>query len=196
MNLRRPRGSTFRRKDRTGFPAAWIGASWGVLFCVFAVFAREADCSSILGLQTQVQQEFYEPLIPLTKNFKTCFKTDAKGSQVLSICTETVPAAPATDAPLDSQRLPASTPAQVPAPVPVASPRAMQKSQAPQGAAPAVRPAVAAPVARPIAPASVARPSSAQPARVPSASAPASPPAAARSVPRASAPVPARPPSK
>lgn len=110
------------------FLAALFGASRGGHFRA----VNEARASSVLSVQVRVQQEFYEPLIPLSKNFKTCFKTDANGAQVMGICTDGGPAQLVAEPVLKSARLPASqSPPSAPAP------RAQQKSQAPQRAAPA-----------------------------------------------------------
>lgn len=110
MKFHRPRGLMVL-KMATIFWAALYGASSVVHFCAL----ESAQASSVLSVQTHVQQEFYEPLIPLSKNFKTCFKTDAKGSQVMSICTEGA-ATTSTEPTLTPQRVPA----------------AIQKSQTPQ----------------------------------------------------------------
>jgi len=118
MKIHRPRWPVVLKMP-TVFLLAFIGASWAVHLCA----PKIAQASSVLSVQTRVQQEFYEPLIPLSKNFKTCFKTDATGSQIMSICTEGVPASPSAE--------PTLTPVRVPA--------ALQKSQAPQRSVPAPR---------------------------------------------------------
>ncbi len=105
-------------KARFLFAAALIGAGWGVALCA----PRAALASSALSIQSRVQQEFYEPLIPLSKNFKTCFKTDSSGAQVMSICTDAGPPSPASEPTLKPERDPAAAP----------STADKQQSQAPQ----------------------------------------------------------------
>src|SRR4051794_5064692 len=71
-----------------------------------------------LSVGLRVQQDNYKPLIPVTRNFRTCFHVDANGTQVLGICTGS-----------EADRMPASSPSATPSARPSAAPiPAMPKS--------------------------------------------------------------------
>jgi hypothetical protein len=85
-----------------------------------AICGGEARASS-LGLALRVQQDFYTPLVPVTKNFRTCFKMDSTGRQILGLCIDDPNAVP-NAVPTDTApaRVPAAArktaPAKTPAP--------------------------------------------------------------------------------
>ncbi|MGZ3696868.1 MAG: hypothetical protein ACXWP5_02140 [Bdellovibrionota bacterium] len=61
----------------------WL-LSFGI--AIFAITEGEARASE-LSLMLRIQRDYFAPL-PLTKNFHPCFKTDARGMQVLAFCAE------------------------------------------------------------------------------------------------------------
>ena len=72
---------------------------------VVCFMANNAKASS-LSIALTIQQEFYKPLVPVTRNFKTCFKNDpASGIPTLGICTAETPDTSGTSKPT---RLPAT----------------------------------------------------------------------------------------
>ena len=111
MKSGRPKGPAYTGSTFRYFLAALFGASLAAHVC-----APPAEAGSGLSVQARVQQEFYEPLIPMSRNFKTCFKTDSKGVQVMSICTDNSQPAPSAEPTL----------------TPLRSPATQQKSQTPQ----------------------------------------------------------------
>ena len=54
-----------------------------------------------LRIGKRVEQEIYAPLVPTTKNFRMCFRTDPNGVPVLGLCAEK---------PREPERLPAARP--------------------------------------------------------------------------------------
>ena len=99
------------------------------LFCPDSALA-----ASVLSVQTRVQQQFYEPLIPVSKNFRTCFKAGPNGAQIMSICTDSGPASQSFES-MNPKRIPAG---QAPAALPSRQPSSpqpqprLQQSQTPQ----------------------------------------------------------------
>ncbi|MGZ3696867.1 MAG: hypothetical protein ACXWP5_02135 [Bdellovibrionota bacterium] len=69
---------------------------------ILAIASGEVRASE-LSLMLRIQRDYFAPL-PLTKNFHPCFKTDARGMQVLAFCAE-------DDKPT---RMPASAPSSKP----------------------------------------------------------------------------------
>ncbi|OFZ80750.1 MAG: hypothetical protein A2583_15375 [Bdellovibrionales bacterium RIFOXYD1_FULL_53_11] len=59
---------------------------------LLAISGADAYANGGLGSGVRIQQEFYKPLVPVTRNFKTCFSTDSSGAQVMGICTSDSPA--------------------------------------------------------------------------------------------------------
>lgn len=63
---------------------------------LLAVLGLPAAHARGLSVGMRVRQDFYQPLVPVSKAFRTCFKPDASGNPTLSICPEGgAPRAPA-----------------------------------------------------------------------------------------------------
>lgn len=82
----------------------------GLAALLLAISGGEARAGG-LSVVVRVQQDFYQPLVPVTKNFRTCFQTDSSGAQVMGICTtpsegERVPASPPQPPPPKAQKQP------------------------------------------------------------------------------------------
>ena len=68
---------------------AMAGSLAVVCAVVAAVAIPTTSHARSLSLSVQVKKDFYTPLVPVTKNFRTCFKVDpATGTQVLGLCTD------------------------------------------------------------------------------------------------------------